>query len=86
VANVAATTLFALRSPEAVRGRVFAALNAGTTTAQLGATVIGGAVLAVLAPRSVYRFGGGLATLSALVFGYLALRALRRHTSTLQGD
>jgi MFS family permease len=86
VANVAATTLFALRSPEAVRGRVFAALNAGTTTAQIGATVIGGAVLAVMAPRSVYRFGGGLATLSALVFGYLALRALRRHTSTLQGD
>ncbi|MDE3044167.1 MAG: MFS transporter [Acidobacteriota bacterium] len=86
VANVAATTLFALRSPEAVRGRVFAALSAGTTSAQVGATVIGGAVLAVITPRDVYRVGGGLATLSALVFGYLALRARRRFVAFAQGD
>ena len=77
VANVTAMTLFAVRSPEHLRGRVFAALSAVLTTAEIGATVVGGAVLSVIAPRSVFRLGGGIATLTAVVFGVLAIRASR---------
>ena len=89
VANVTATTLFAVRSPEHLRGRVFAAMNAVLTTAQIGATVVGGAVLSIIAPRTVYLIGGGVSTLTAVLFGVLAIRAssetfeLERET---QGD
>ncbi|HUY42387.1 MAG TPA: MFS transporter [Acidimicrobiales bacterium] len=77
VANVTANSLFAVRSPEHLRGRVFAALSAALTTAEIGATVVGGAVLSVIAPRTVFRLGGGIATLTAVIFGVLAIRASR---------
>lgn len=89
VANVAATTLFALRSPEHLRGRVFAAAGATTTSAQIGATIMGGAILSVIAPRTVYLWGGGIATVTAVLFGGLAIRASREglHLAVaLQGD
>ena len=91
VANVAATTLFALRAPEHLRGRVFAAAGAAMTSAQIGATILGGALLSVITPRSVYLVGGGVATVTAVFFGALATRASRASAlsevaSALQGD
>ena len=78
VANVAALTLFTLRTPEAVRGRMFAAVGAIFTAAELGATALGGLVLVVLSPRRVFQLSGAVATLSALVLGAVALRASTR--------
>ena len=79
IVNVAAMSLFTLRTPEALRGRAFAAVNAVTQTAQVGAYLLGGAALAVWTPRSVYRLGGVASTVAAIVFGLLALRAAGRH-------
>lgn len=75
VANVAAITLFTLRTPEALRGRMFAAIGAIFTSAEIGAMTAGGLILTVLAPRTVFQVGGAASTLSALVLGPLALRA-----------
>ena len=75
IVNVAAMTLFTLRTPEALRGRMFAAVGAIFTGAEVIATAAGGAVLVALAPRTVFQIGGGVATLTALVLGPLALRA-----------
>ncbi len=78
VANVAATTLFTLRTPDHLRGRMFAALNAATSGAEISSMAVGGAILVLVAPRTVFQIGGGAATLSALILGPLALRASRR--------
>lgn len=75
VANVAWVTLFTLRTPEALRGRLFAAVGALVTASEVGAMVTGGLILSVVAPRTVFQIGGGAATISALVLGPLALRA-----------
>jgi MFS family permease len=78
VANVAAMTLFTLRTPEHLRGRMFAALNAATSGAEISSMAAGGAILILVAPRTVFQIGGVTATLSALILGPLALRASRR--------
>ena len=75
VANVAALTLFTLRTPEVLRGRMYAALGAVVTASQLGATAAGGAILVALAPRTVFQVSGVVATVTALVLGSFALRA-----------
>lgn len=77
IANVAGTTLFTVRTPEALRGRMFAAVNGILTGSQLGAIAAGGVVLTLVAPRTVYQIGGVAATASILVLGPLALRAAR---------
>ncbi len=82
IVNVAAMTLFTLRTPEALRGRAFAAVNALTQSAQVGAFLLGGAALGLLAPRSVYRMGGLASLAAALIFGALALRAVSDHRVT----
>ena len=78
VANVAAMTLFTLRTPDHLRGRVFATLNAATSGAEISSMAAGGAILVLVAPRTVFQIGGVAATLSALILGPLALRASRR--------
>ncbi len=77
-ANVAAITLFTVRSPEHLRGRVFAAVGGIITAAEIGATGLGGLVLTVLAPRTVFQVGGLAAVATTLVLGPMALRAARR--------
>lgn len=77
IANVCAMTLFTLRTPERLRGRMFAGVNAIFTGGQLGATAAGGLVLLVFAPRTVFQIGGGLSSISVLILGPLALRASR---------
>ena len=78
IAQVAFSTLCVVRSPEALRGRVFAAIGAIFTGDQIGATAAGGIVLALVAPRTVFQIGGIVATTFALVLGPLALRASRQ--------
>ena len=75
IANVAFMTLCTVRSPEALRGRVFAAVGAVFTGSEIGATALGGLVLTVIAPRTVFQVGGILSTASIVVLGPLALRA-----------
>jgi len=75
IANVAFMTLCTVRSPEALRGRVFAAIGAIFTGDQIGATAAGGLVLTLVSPRSVFQIGGVVATACALIFGPIALRA-----------
>jgi MFS family permease len=81
-ANVAAITLFTVRTPERLRGRVFAALGGVITACEIGATALGGVILTVIAPRTVFLIGGVAATVTALVLGPLGLRsdAARRPT------
>jgi MFS family permease len=73
-ANVAAMTLFTVRTPERLRGRMFAAFGGVLTACELAATALGGVVLTVLAPRTVFQIGGVAATVTALVLGPLGLR------------
>lgn len=89
VAQVAAMTLFTVRTPEALRGRMYAAVGAVFTASQIGATAAGGLILTVFAPRTVFQIGGIGATLSALAFGPYALRAsvgARRRERDGQGE
>jgi MFS family permease len=77
VDQVAFMTLCTLRTPEALRGRMFAAVGAVITGSEIGAYTAGGLVLTLLAPRTVFQVGGVAASLSVLVLGPLALRASR---------
>lgn len=77
VVNVAITTLMTVRTPEAKRGRMFAASSAVFTSAEILGTVFGGLILTIVAPRTVFQIAGVVTTVVALVFGPLALRATR---------
>ena len=78
VANVAFLTLYAVRVDEARRGQVFAAIGALFTSAEISATALGGLVLTVIAPRTVFQIAGVACTLTAVIAGPIALRASRR--------
>ena len=89
LAQVAFMTLCTVRSAEQLRGRVFAAVGAIFTGGQIGATAMGGLVLSLVSPRTVFQVGGVIATTSAVVLGPLALRASSTaHTreQAVQGD
>ena len=75
--NVAFTTLMTVRTPEAQRGRMFAASNAAFTSAEILGTVFGGLILTLVAPRTVFQIAGVATTIVALLFGPIALRATR---------
>ena len=85
IAQVAFMTLCTVRSAELLRGRVFAAVGALFTGGQIGATALGGLVLSLVAPRTVFQVGGVIATASAVVLGPLALRASSTAHSREQG-
>lgn len=73
VGNVLWQSLTRLRSPEALRGRVFAATSAILMTANVAGTLLAGPVVAGLGPR--WSFGAAglltvLASLGTLVVGY----------------
>ena len=78
VINLIAMSLMTLRTAEALRGRTFAAVNAITQSAQVGAFLLGGLALSAYTPRAVYRFGGAAATVAAILFGLVALRGAAR--------
>lgn len=87
VANVAVMTLLTVRTPEATRGRMFAAVGAIFTSCEIGAMALGGLALTFLAPRTIFQVAGVVSTLSALVLGPPALRASRQaHARERDGD
>lgn len=77
VVNVTLTTLMTVRTPEAQRGRMFAASNAVFTGAEILGTVFGGLILTIVAPRTVFQIAGTVTTLFVLVFGPFSLLATR---------
>jgi len=78
IANVAAMTLFALRIPEEIRGRGYAAIGAVFTGMSLCSMAFGGAIVSALPARTIFQISG-LASLGAvLFFGPLALRQAKR--------
>jgi MFS family permease len=77
VVNVTLTTLMTVRTPEAQRGRMFAASSAVFTSAEILGTVFGGLILTIVAPRTVFQIAGTVTTVFVLVFGPFALRATR---------
>ncbi|HVB71266.1 MAG TPA: MFS transporter [Acidimicrobiales bacterium] len=85
-ANVAAMTLFTVRTPERLRGRMFAAFGGVFTSCELAATALGGVVLTVIAPRTVFQIGGIAATVTALVLGPLGLRWDAARSSRAVGE
>lgn len=89
VINVAWSTLFAVKTPEALRGRVFAAVGAMFTSAEMSSMVLGGLLLSVIAPRTIFQLAGIVSTVTVCIVGPLELRTSRRaRTLTLepQGD
>ena len=63
VVNVAVGTLLLTRAPDALRGRVSAAVNGAANAAALGALALGGALAALLTPRTIFALaavGGAL--------------------------
>jgi MFS family permease len=80
VVNVAASTLFAVQTPEALRGRVFAATGAMFTSAEITSMVLGGLLLTLLAPRTIFQLAGVVSTLTVCIVGPLEMRtSLRAH-------
>jgi MFS family permease len=77
IANVSSNTLLALRTPEHLRGRVFAAFGAIFTAGEIGSYAAGGLVLMAIAPRTVFQIAGIASTLAALLLGPLAFKASR---------
>lgn len=78
IANVAAMTLFALRIPEEIRGRGYAAIGAVFTGMSLCSMAFGGVIISALPARTIFQIAG-LASLGAvLFFGPLALRQAKR--------
>ncbi|HJQ00007.1 MAG TPA: MFS transporter, partial [Jatrophihabitans sp.] len=67
--SVAIGAVVGIRSPEAARGRVSAAVNGLSRTGQLGALLLGGLLAAMLNPRAVFVLGGCLGVLVVLTIG-----------------
>lgn len=82
VLNVTFMTLMTVRTPEAQRGRMFASSGAVFTSAQILGTVLGGLILTIVAPRTVFQIAGVATTIVALLFGPIALGATRSAKSS----
>jgi Na+/melibiose symporter-like transporter len=85
VKNVLLRVLIAVRLPEAVHGRAFAAYNAARSAAELGAVGAGGLLVSALGPRAALVLAG-LGPILAAAAGLTALRqrgdaASRRDTA-----
>jgi len=68
-ANVCVSTLLVSRTPDSERGRVSAAANAAIGGAQGVSLLAGGAVAAVLSPRTIYAVAGVLGVVVAIAIG-----------------
>ena len=83
VKNVMYRSLIHTRIPENLHGRAFAAYNAIRNTAELGAFVAGGFLVALIGPRGTLAYAGGLSALVGLV-GLLALARLKGEARTTE--
>ena len=63
-----------LRSDEAIRGRVFAAVGVIFTIASMVSIAFGGLAVSVLSPRGVFLLGGIASGVAILVLAPFALR------------
>ncbi len=77
-ANVSASTLFTLRAPEALRGRIFAAVGAVFGGAQIIAISLGGVEIGFMSPRTVFVLGGVVSLAAIVLLAPVALRASKR--------
>lgn len=82
--NVATTTLFAVRTPDRLRGRVFAASGAVYNGAQLGSMMAGGLLLAALSPRTIFQLAGGISIVAVGAVGTVQLRRNRHHAPSFE--
>ena len=69
--NTATSTLVITRTPEALRGRVMAALSGTTRACSLGALLLGGLAAATLGTRGTFVTAGLLCVVLALLIGVL---------------
>ncbi|MCP3798050.1 MFS transporter [Allokutzneria sp. A3M-2-11 16] len=76
--NLGTQALTSLRSPEELRGRVFAAVSAVMTTSNMLGTVAAAGVIAVLGPRWTLVGGGSLALVAAVLTYRVATRRTAR--------
>jgi MFS family permease len=76
--NAATSTLVVTRSPDAVRGRVVAALGGTARACSLLALLLGGLAGSLLGPRATFVTAGALAVLAAVVTTVLLVRVQRR--------
>jgi MFS family permease len=77
LATTCLITLFTVRSPEALRGRVFAAVSATTNGSELASMALGGIILTQVAPRTVFQIAGVACLAGATLFSVRAWRAAR---------
>ncbi|WP_354002770.1 MFS transporter [Microbacterium elymi] len=81
--NATFGALLTSRTPDAQRGRVYAALNGLARTASLIALGLGGTANAVLGPRSTFVVAGIAGAVTMAVAGVAVLRAQRAEASAL---
>jgi MFS family permease len=79
--NVAAGSLLLTRSPEAIRGRVSAAVNGAANAAALGALALGGALAAELTPRTIFLIAAAGGALCIAITAIPLSRAVRQPAS-----
>ena len=80
--NISFGVLLTRRSPNEVRGRVFAAVQAAVGAAQISSMVIGGALLLAFAPRSIILGGAGASVIAVAAAIAPVLRADREDGSS----
>jgi MFS family permease len=80
--NVCFATLFALQTPEALRGRVFAASGAMFSGAQITSMMLGGLLLEVIAPRTIFQLAGVVSIVTVGLVAPFQHRRSRRVATT----
>jgi MFS family permease len=81
--NATFGALLTSRTPDAQRGRVYAALNGLARTASLIALGLGGVANALIGPRPTFVLAGIAGALTMIVAGFAVLRAQRAEASAL---
>jgi MFS family permease len=80
--NVCFATLFALQTPEALRGRVFATSGAMFSGAQITSMMLGGLLLEVIAPRTIFQLAGVVSIVTVGLVAPFQHRRSRRVATT----
>jgi MFS family permease len=86
VDNVGMNAIVRLRTPEEMRGRVFAAVASMVTGANLIGTASAGLLLLVMGPRAVFALGGTGALLAGAICLVFVHRALKREKSPAEAE
>jgi MFS family permease len=73
--NLGVSTMIMLRAPEEARGRVSATVNAVTSSALIGAYLLGGVLAGVATPRQMFLASGLLGLLAPIAAGRRLARA-----------